>query len=326
MALLGAGCGDDSGSGGDDSGEASSEDASVALGSADDGVGSEVILYNRDAFFEQMTQIYLPPPEYHQAIKECMKAQGFDYLAPEPPEFLIPLSEMTALLQDVAALDPTSSRYRNRFGYGVSTVQAYLSGDPSLGQDPNEEVRDALSDTAQQAWWVALEGMEGGTFDADLDDEVVDGIETGGCITEAETAVGIDWHQDPEASLAHRETSQRIVASPQYVELEQGWARCAAEQGHEGMASLGDVYALLYDRLAEIQAPDPFASLTSEDAQSMGDEEWEELFAQQSRLYSLEDLAVVQQSELDLAQQLADCDRAYWTGWADLENQLVPNG
>ena len=318
VALLAAGC-----SGSDDSGESSSEDESAALGSADDGVGSELLLADRDGYFSTLTHTLLPSPEYYQSVKECMKAQGFEYLEPLPPEFLIPLSEMTALLEEVAALDPTSSRYRNRYGYGVSTVNAYLNSAIFPDEDPNWELRDAMSDSERDAWWDALWGrVEDGVFDPLLGGEV--GEPVGGCHMEAEEAAGIEWDTTGEESLAQEEAWERIRAADGYVELEQDWSTCAAEQGYEGLAAFSDVYRLIRDKLTEILAPDPFANLTDDDLAGLSDEEWDELYEQQNNPYTLEDLAVVQQEELEIAARLADCDRAYWTGFAELEDRLSP--
>ncbi len=323
LALLVAGCSGDSNDSSAEHGDSAADDASEAPGSADDGVASEIILTDRDASLAVFTQFFLFPPEYHQTLKECMKAQGFEYLEPPPPEFIIPLNEMTSLLEEVAALDPTSSRYRNRYGYGVSTIGAYLTTVSLPDEDPNRELLQTMSDSERQAWWDALQGP---IETVALGSDVFESVEIGGCTKEAEDAAGIDWNLLEEDSVANQERRQRIEASEGYVEMEQGWARCAAEQGLDNLASFGDQYRLLYDKLAEIRAPNPFESLTDEEHANLSDEELDELYELQDQLYSLEDLAAVQQEELDLAQQLADCDRAYWSGFAELEDQLDPDG
>ena len=326
VALLAAGCGGGDGDSGSGGGDSPADGASTALGSADDGVGSALLLADRNASLE-MTRSFWRPPVYYQTLKECMSAQGFEYLEPLPPGFIIPFSEMAGILEEVAALDPTSSRYRNRYGYGVSTVNAYLNTLRPADEDPNWELLDAMSDSERQAWRDALRGPIGeGTFDPLLGGDVVEITESGGCEKEAEDAAGIEWDWTGEESRAREEGWQRIRASEGFVELEEDWSRCAAEQGYEDLVAFSDVYGLIRDKLTEILAPDPFANLTEDDLAGLSDEEWDELYEQQNQRYTLEDLAVVQQEELEIAARLADCDRAYWTGFAELEDRLDPTG
>jgi len=46
-----------------------------------------------------------------------MNEQGFDYFEPPPAEAIIPADQQAALLDEIAGLDPTSSLFRNRYGY-----------------------------------------------------------------------------------------------------------------------------------------------------------------------------------------------------------------
>lgn len=45
---------------------------------------------------------------------------------------------------------------------------------------------------------------------------------------------------------------------------------------------------------------------------------------EEGQIYDLEQLRELQQQELELAQQLKDCDRAYWEGFAELEDRVSP--
>ena len=320
VALLGAACG----GGGD-----SSQGASSGEGSADDGVGSELIRATLGAANPMMTQGLLPSPEYTETLKECMRAQGFEYQEPPPPEFLIPLSDLTGLFEEVAELDPTSSLYRNRYGYGVSTVDAYLWSASYSGEDPNWEMLQTMSTSERMAWETALYGPALAKFSdpeyQPTEEDLAGDFEIGGCTKEAEDAVGIDWELQEEDFAVHMETWQRIEASTGFVDLERDWAGCAAEQGFEELTSFSDVHNLLYDKLSEIQAPSPFDDMTEEDFANLSDEEWEELIeSDMGPPFTLEDLATVQEEELDIAARLADCDRAYWTGFAELEDRLRP--
>ena len=280
--------------------------------------------------YAAMTQGVIPPPEYTEALKECMRAQGFEYLEPPQPEFLIPLSDLTSLLEEVAALDPTSSLYRNRYGYGVTTVDAYLWTADFSGEDPNWEMLQTMSASEQQAWQTALYGPELAKFsDPDYQPTPEDfssdePFKSDGCTKEAEDAAGTGWDLYEDEFAGFDEMLQRIQASQGYVDLEGDWARCAAEQGFDELTSFEDLYELLYAKLQGIQASSPFDDMTEEDFANMSEDEFNELFDSQGPLFSLEDLVTLQEEELDIAARLADCDRAYWTGFVELEDRLSP--
>jgi len=325
VALLVAGCG----SGGDGAGDSSGSDS--AEGSADDGVGSELLLSSRDAQFSFMQQSLFPPPIYQQTIKECMNAQGFDYLVPQPPEFLIPMSDLTRILDDVANLDPTSSRYRNRYGYGVTTVDALMFSAIPFGDDPNAAILQQMTPSEQDAWYNALYGPSEAEFLEDptyepTEEEIFEMLESRGCTREGEDAAGtgFDFEQMQQEGLAFEESYQRIQSSEGFVEIEQNWAACVAEQGFGDLTSFDSLVEMLWEKLEEIRAPDPFEALSEEDWVNMTESEYMEILGSMGPAYDLDELAALQQEELDIAQRLKDCDVAYWTGFAELENQLSP--
>jgi len=108
----------------------------------------------------------------------------------------------------------------------------------------------------------------------------------------------------------------------EHVELEREWSECAAEQGYPQLTEARSATDWLYEKLDELQQPDPFAGMTEYEVKALSETEFEELADLQGRLYDLDDLAVLQEEELDLAQQLKECDIAYWKAIAELENQL----
>jgi len=304
----------------------------VAEGSADDGVGSEFVLAVRDLTYSSLLSSHGPPPEYYQILKECMSAQGFEYLLPPPPEFIIPRDEMNQLIEEVSELDPTSSRFRIRYGYGVTTIEAYLSiVIPPL--DPNTDLLATMEAAGQQAWNIALVGPDLARYlDPEFQPTAEELIgepgdtELGGCTKEANEAVGLDYEQLLERSIDFREAAERIEASEGFVELDQDWAQCAAEKGYGNLTWFGSVHSLLEEKLQEIEMPNPFPDLGDEGFATLSEDEFQRLNDWQRQKYAPEDLARVQQEELDLAQDLADCDIAYWTSFAALEGRLVING
>ena len=259
-----------------------------------------------------------------------MKAQGFEYLLPPPPEYIIPLSDLTDILEEAGAMDRGSSEFRRRFGYGVSTIDAYL--DTYSGNDPNRARLKTMSAAEQRAWDAALYGPELAKWrdpeyeptPEELSGEVSIDLEIGGCEKEAAEAAGVThnvYEQDTESDV---ELRGRIYASVEYVELEQEWFRCAADQGFDDLTWAGSGSGLVYDKLEAIRAPAPWDDLTFEEWASMSEDDLWELYESMGPLYSLEELAVVQQEELEIAARLEDCDAAYWTGYDELEDRLRP--
>lgn len=270
-----------------------------------------------------------------------MNAQGFEFIV-GTPERLIPQGELTALLEEVAGLDPTSSLYRNRYGYGVATVAAYLDIG-SNPRDPNEDLINQMSPSEQQAWVGALYGSgmanffdpEHGSHEGDSDGQFVEGlVDPGGCAEEARPALDIEIGLTQEESLALTEMILQVTGSEEYVRLEQDWARCAADQGFAGLASIEAVRVLLLSKFEEIRRPGPIGGvelerllgLTEAELASLTSEEVEERLAAEPFRYTLEDLELLQQEELEMARRLWDCDTAFWTGYADIESRLFPAG
>jgi len=125
-------------------------------------VASDLLAAANAQTFANLSKSINPPPEYYQIIRECMNAQGFEFMI-GTAERLISQGELTALLEEVGGLDPTSSLYRNRYGYGVTTVAAYLDIG-SNQRDPNEELINQMTSSEQQAWVAALYGPRMGNF------------------------------------------------------------------------------------------------------------------------------------------------------------------
>jgi len=322
----------------------SSSEASVAKdheGSADDGVASDLLAAANAQTFANLSKSINPPPEYFQIIRECMNAQGFEFMV-GTPERLIPQGELTALLEEVAGLDPTSSLYRNRYGYGVTTVAAYLDIG-SNPREPNEDLINQMSPSEQQAWVAALYGPRmAGLFDpehgpqqADPDGQFLEVlIEPGGCAEEARPSLEIESGLTEEESVALTEMILQVTGSEDYVRLEQDWARCAADQGFADLASIESVSVLLYSKFEELRRPGPIGGaelerllgLTEAELASMTSKEVEDRLEEEPFRYTLEDLELLQQEELEIARRLWDCDTAFFEGYAEIEASLFPDG
>lgn len=278
-----------------------------------------------NASYASTRALSAPPPEYYQAFKECMNEQGFDYYEPPPPEAIIPRDQQAALLDEVAGLDPTSSLFRNRYGYGVSTISAYLT--VGFTEDPNSEHLAGMSSAEQDAWYLAAYGDDAfrAQQEAKSTGEHVT-YEAGGCSKQADETTRNSDNAAQDADSEWRQVLQRIRSMREYVELEREWAECAAEQGYPHLTEPSSATDWLFGKLEEIQAPDPFADMTEYEIKALSDAEFEELADLQGRLYDLDDLAVLQEEELEFAQQLRECDIDYWAGVAELEERLDSEG
>jgi len=292
------------------------------------------------------------PPEYSRVLKDCMNSQGFEYLI-TMPERLISQSDLNALLEEVASLNPTSSLYRNRYGYGVTTVGAYLdvgNVQQDLSTDfldhGNAELLDQMSEGEVLAWLAALHGPKLGQLldpfrDPDYQpsgEELGEDLfkvlaEPGGCSAEAAPFLENDIGMSEEDSELLGEQLLQISGSEGYVVLEQEWARCAADEGFSGLSSIASVTNLLFDKFEELRSPESIGGaqlerllgLTRQELDSLSLDEIEERLEATPFQYTLEDLERLQQEELELAHRLQHCDRAYWEGYAELEDRLFPD-
>lgn len=294
---------------------------------------SELMTAAHDSFYAATAALINPSPEYYQTLKECMNEQGFDYEDPSPPQSIISIEELTELIEQVTGLDRTSSLFRDRYGYGVSTIGVYLA--VRFVDDPNSEYFAGMSASDRQAWNAAAYGEA--YVDISQEAQAAGGEEDfyfqmGGCTRAAEEASDFYPEQLQDGSFGWWELLDRIEASQGYVELEQEWARCAADQGYPQFTTVESLTDYLDTKLQEIEVKDPFAGMTERDIASLSNAELRAMKEAQQRLYGqglrydLDVLSELQKEELELAQQLNACDIAYWTGFDELVDIQSPDG
>jgi len=294
---------------------------------------SELMIAAHDSFYAATAALINPSPEYHQTLKECMNEQGFDYEEPSPPRSIISIRELTELIEEVTGLNRTSSLFRDRYGYGVSTISAYLA--VTFVDDPNSEHLAGLSASERQAWNAAAYGDAYVDISQELpaaggENDLY--FQMGGCTRAAEEASDFYPAHLQNGSSDWWELLDRIEASQGYVELEQEWARCAADQGYPQFTTVKSLTGYLDTKLEEIEARDPYAGMTERDFASLSEEqrrtmnEAQRAIYDQGLRYNLDDLGELQQQELELAQQLKACDIAYWTGFDELVDRQIPDG
>jgi hypothetical protein len=145
--------------------------------------------------------------EHEEAIGECMREQGFEYLASLPPDWIIERAAM---------------KDRARGGDGLVDVEP--------PPDPNQELLNQLSPTQLTAYETAYWG------DADF------GGENPGCYlgTFDETLELDPFEDSTEIDI---EIEERIRAHPDIIEAEAAYVRCMGSHGRE-LASYEGAYSL----------------------------------------------------------------------------------
>jgi hypothetical protein len=151
-------------------------------------------------------------------IRDCMKAQGFDYVPVDP------FAQQQALTGKARISDEEFTR---QFGYGIST----LFGKGNAQSDPNARIRTSLSSADRAAYDRALGGDNPTVTFADALDSG-DFTELGGCTKDAsEAAFG---GGAVLTSLVEKldELDERIVQDQRMVKATEKWATCMVDKGY----------------------------------------------------------------------------------------------
>jgi hypothetical protein len=168
-------------------------------------------------------------------IRDCMRAQGFDYVPVDP-------------VAERVRLFGTASPRDEQFGYFVTT----LWGRPSKA-DPNQRIRAGLTVADQKAYDRTLGGDNpGATFMDALD--TGDFSKLGGCRAKAITIVfgGPELLGQIQGKLD--QLDERIIQDQRMVKANERWQSCMADAGYH--YSEGDAIDVdLQKRLEAIVGP-----------------------------------------------------------------------
>ena len=151
-------------------------------------------------------------------IRDCMKAQGFEYVPVDP------FAQRQALTGKARMTD---EEFTKQFGYGVTT----LFGRGNQQSDPNDRIRKSLSAIDRAAYDRALWGENpGATFQEAAD--TGDFSELGGCTKEATDATfgGAGVLTALVAKLD--ELDQSVVQDQRMVKATEKWSACMADKGY----------------------------------------------------------------------------------------------
>jgi hypothetical protein len=152
------------------------------------------------------------------AIRGCMKEQGFDYVPVDP----------TAQLAAVTGSSRLSDEdFTKQFGYGISTFW----GRGGAQADPNQQYRRSLTLADRAAYSHALYGEnDGATVDDALD--TGDFSKLGGCTLQATQAVFGGTQVLTQLQGKLDDLDERINADPRMVRALEKWTSCMAAAGY----------------------------------------------------------------------------------------------
>jgi hypothetical protein len=229
LSLLVVGCG------GGDSSSGTSSTQKAANGPVEDQLG-----------FDQ-AGITARQSRVEAAIRDCMKAQGFDYVPVDP-------YAQRAAVTGVSRL--SDEDFLKQFGYGISTMW----GRGGAQADPNARLRATLSGPDRSAYDRALWGEEAGaTFQAAVDSG--DFTKLGGCTKRATEDVfgGAQVLTQLQGKLD--QLDERILEDQRMVRALERWSRCMAASGYryeDPDAIDGDLTKRMENIVGPI--PGPFAT------------------------------------------------------------------
>ena len=173
-------------------------------------------------------------------IRDCMKAQGFDYVPVDP------VAQQAAL---VGTPGMSKDDFEKQYGYGISTLYEQRRKLSVAG--PNKAIRDSLSDADRKAYDHALYGDDPTATFAEAVDSG-DYSRLGGCIKTATDQVfgGADVLQSLSSKLD--ELDQKIRADARMVKAVKEWSDCMRDAGFPGLTEQEQVDTVLKKKLEAI--------------------------------------------------------------------------
>lgn len=153
-----------------------------------------------------------PPLKVALLIRDCMKAQGFEYVPVDP----------AAQRAAGGANALSDAEFQKLYGYGISTL--YGHPQPTV-PDPNQTIRDGLSPADRTAYDKALTGGD--------PNNAGDFSTVGGCTKQATDKVygGAETLNALVAKLD--ELAARVDNDQRIVQATQRWSQCMQKAGYQ---------------------------------------------------------------------------------------------
>jgi hypothetical protein len=176
------------------------------------------------------------------AIRDCMKAEGFDYVPIDP------IAQRAALLGSGRLTDQD---FIEQFGYGIST----LWGRGNVQADPNQRLRAGLPPADRRAYDRTLWGENtGATFTEAVDSGNF--TKLGGCTRKATEAVFGGAQVLTQLQRKLDQLDERILEDQRMVRALEHWASCMADAGFH-YEDPDEIDSDLFRRMEKIVGPLP---------------------------------------------------------------------
>lgn len=188
-------------------------------------------------------------------VRDCMKAQGFDYTPVDPA------AQRTALIGSATLSD---EEFERQFGYGITTL--YEQRRQQVASGPNQVFRASLGTAERAAYDRALRGPNvSASFDVAVD--TGDFAQLGGCTKQATEQVfgGPEILQTLQAKLD--ELDERIRTDARLVKANAGYSECMRAAGYADLEDSDEVDVVLQRKLDAIVGPADRAATSGAEAE-----------------------------------------------------------
>jgi hypothetical protein len=226
-------------------------------------------------------------------IRDCMKAEGFDY---------VPVDPQAARAALVGQSGMSTEDFERQFGYGITTL--YEKRLQQTGVGPNKDIRDGLAAADRAAYDRALYGEDPtATFQVALDNG--DFTRLGGCTKQAADKVfgGTALVQTLQTKLD--EVDEKVFSDHRVVKAVAKWTQCMRDAGYAGLAEPDEVDAVLEKKLEDIVGP-PEERVTPAPGEEPS--------------YDLQALAALQKEEVAMVTADVTCEKKHL---ADIEEEVT---
>lgn len=260
--------------------------------------------------------------QVEELVAQCMQDRGFEYVPSSPAD------TGSSPFDEAFSLEPGD--FARQYGYGISTM-GRMAPESEDEKDPNQKIREALSESAQKeydaALWgdmaesvtsvdgsgVAVEAPAPGDDDGEPDEQ--------GCQQQAGDEVfgGPDEQGRPDMSDFDglfddiATLQKRIDDDPRVAEAEQAWADCMAGEGYGEFATPAEAREEVMTRSMDLNgdgsgaAANEFGGPADDDAPEVDEAELEEL----------------QEYEIDVATADFDCGQeGYQDTYDEVSHEL----
>jgi hypothetical protein len=228
------------------------------------------------------------------AIRDCMQAEGFEYVPVDP------FAQRAAILGSSRLSDQD---FLQQFGYGIST----LWGRGRANDDPNARIRLALGPADRKAYDRSLWGDNpGATFTEAVDSGNF--ARLGGCTRKATERVFGGARLLTQLQSRLDQLEERILQDQRMVRAIETWSKCMAQAGFE-YDEPEAIDSDLFTRMEAIVGPLPGQFATGPAP------------GERPRQYSRVALSELQREEVAIARSDSRCEQKHIT---PVEEQVAP--